>query len=147
GVAPMFTHSVLDWTLIAVYFLLLAFVWARSWGTRPSVEDYLVAGRRVTLPAFVATLVTTWYGGILGVGEYTWRFGLANWLVFGVPYYLGAALFAVFLARRAREAELLTLPDLLERSYGRGAALVGAVAVFVQAAPAAYVLMLGTLFA
>ncbi len=143
----MFTHSVLDWTLIAAYFLSLAFVWSRSWGARPSVEDYLVAGRRVTLPAFVATLVTTWYGGILGVGEYTWRFGVANWLVFGVPYYLGAALFAVFLARRAREAELLTLPDLLERSYGRGAALVGAVAVFVQAAPAAYVLMLGTLFA
>ena len=31
--------------------------------------DYLLAGRRLTLPAFVATLVTTWYGGILGVGE------------------------------------------------------------------------------
>jgi SSS family solute:Na+ symporter len=143
----MFTHSALDWALIACYFLSLAFVWVRSWGARPSVEDYMVAARRVTLPAFVATLVTTFYGGILGVGEYTWRYGIANWLVFGVPYYLGAALFAVFLARRAREAELLTLPDLLEKSYGRGAALVGAVAVFVNAAPAAYVLMLGTLFA
>ncbi|HEY6196472.1 MAG TPA: sodium:solute symporter family protein [Candidatus Eisenbacteria bacterium] len=143
----MFTHSALDWALIAGYFLSLAWVWARSWGARPSTEDYLVAGRRVTLPAFVATLVATWYGGILGVGEYTWRYGVANWLVFGAPYYLGAALFALFLARRAREAELLTLPDLLERSYGRGAALVGAVAVFVNAAPAAYVLMLGTLFA
>src|SRR6476646_3943120 len=106
----MFTHSVLDWALIASYFLSLAFVWVRSWGARPSVEDYLVAGRRVTLPAFVATLVTTFYGGILGVGEYTWRYGIMNWLVFGVPYYLGAGLFAVFLARRAREAELLTLP-------------------------------------
>jgi SSS family solute:Na+ symporter len=42
---------------------------------------------------------------------------------------------------------LLSLPDLLERAYGRGAALVGAGAVFVNAAPAAYVLMLGTLFA
>lgn len=143
----MFTHSALDWALIVIYFLSLAFVWLRAWGVRPSTEDYLVAGRRVTLPAFVATLVATWYGGILGVGEYTWRYGLANWLVFGAPYYLGAALFAVFLARRAREAELLTLPDLLERSYGRGAALVGAVAVFVNSAPAAYVLMLGTLFA
>lgn len=143
----MFTHSALDWALIAIYFLSLAFVWLRAWGARPSAEDYLVAGRRVTLPAFVATLVASWYGGILGVGEYTWRYGVANWLVFGAPYYLGAALFALFLARRARESELLTLPDLLERSYGRGAALVGAVAVFVNTAPAAYVLMLGTLFA
>ena len=23
-------------------------------------------------PRFVASLVTTWYGGILGVGEYSW---------------------------------------------------------------------------
>jgi SSS family solute:Na+ symporter len=143
----MFTHSVLDWTLIAFYFLTLAAVWVRAFGARPSAEDYVVAGRRVTLPAFVATLVASWYGGILGVGEFTWRYGIANWLVFGVPYYLGAALFAVFLARPARETELLTLPDLLERAYGRRAALLGAAAVFVNAAPAAYVLMLGTLFA
>jgi len=143
----MFTHSALDWALIASYFLCLAAVWVRALGARPTAVDYVVAGRRVTLPAFVATLVASWYGGILGVGEYTWRYGIANWLVFGVPYYLGAALFAWLLARRAREAELLTLPDLLERAYGRGAALAGAAAVFVNAAPAAYVLMLGTLFA
>ena len=143
----MFTQNALDWALIALYFIALAFVWLRSFGARPTTEDYLVAGRRVTLPAFVATLVATWYGGILGIGEYTWRYGISNWLVFGAPYYLGAGLFALFLAKRARESELLTLPDLLERHYGRGAALVGAVAVFVNAAPAAYVLMLGTLFA
>src|SRR4029077_13656695 len=143
----MFTHSVLDWALIAFYFLSLAWVWVRAFGARPTAVDYLVAGRRVTLPAFVATLVASWYGGILGVGEFTWRYGVANWLVFGVPYYVGAALFAWVLAKRAREAELLTLPDLLERAYGRRAAVVGAVAVIVSSAPAAYVLMLGTLFA
>src|SRR5215831_15540115 len=143
----MFTHSALDWALIAFYFLSLAWVWVRAFRRRPSAEDYVVAGRRVTLPAFVATLVASWYGGILGVGEFTWRYGVANWLVFGVPYYVGAALFAWVLAGRARQTELLTLPDLLQRAYGRGAALAGAVAVFVNAAPAAYVLMLGTLFA
>jgi SSS family solute:Na+ symporter len=143
----MFTRSALDWALIAAYFVALAAVWLRGFRSRPSTEDYLVAGRRVTLPAFVATLVATWYGGILGVGEFTWRHGVANWLVFGAPYYLGAALFALALARRARRSELLSIPDLLERAYGRGAALVGAGAVFVNAAPAAYVLMLGTLFA
>jgi SSS family solute:Na+ symporter len=143
----MFSHSALDWALIAGYFIALAAVWLRSVRARPSTEDYLVAGRRVTLPAFVATLVATWYGGILGVGEFSWRHGVSNWLVFGAPYYLGAGLFALFLARRARESELLSLPDLLHRAYGRGAALVGAGAVFVNSAPAAYVLMLGTLFA
>jgi solute:Na+ symporter, SSS family len=142
----MFSTSALDWGLILLYFAFLGAVWLRVLGRRSDTADYLVAGRRVTLPAFVATLVATWYGGILGVGEYAWRYGLANWLVFGVPYYIGALLFAVLFARRARGAALYTLPDLLDRTYGRGPALMGALAVFVSSAPAAYVLMLGTLF-
>jgi len=112
----MFTHSVLDWALVFTYFLSLAAVWIRALRSKPTAEDYLVAMRRVTLPAFVATLVASFYGGILGVGEFTWRYGIANWLVFGVPYYVGAALFAWLLAKRARESELLTIPDLLERA-------------------------------
>lgn len=143
----MFSTSPLDWGLVVLYFAFLAAVWLRRSGRATEAVDYLLAGRAVTLPAFVATLVTTFYGGILGVGEYTWRFGVSNWLVFGVPYYLSALLFAVLFARRARRQALFTLPDLLERHYGRGPALVGALAVFLTSVPAAYVLMLGTLFA
>jgi SSS family solute:Na+ symporter len=142
----MFSTNALDWALIVAYFLFLAGVWISRVGRSAPALEYLVAGRRVTLPALVATLVTTWYGGILGVGEYSWRYGISNWLVFGVPYYIGALLFALLFARRAREEALYTLPDLLDRHYGKGPALMGALSVFIVAAPAAYVLMLGTLF-
>lgn len=143
----MFSRSPLDWGILLAYFAFLIAVWLRRTGRSEGAVDYLVAGRRVTLPALVATLVATWYGGILGVGEYSYRYGISNWLVFGVPYYVGALLFAWLFARRAREAALYTIPDLLAQRYGRGPAVVGALAVFVTAAPAAYVLMLGTLFA
>jgi SSS family solute:Na+ symporter len=143
----MFSQSPLDWGLVLAYCGFLVAVWLRRLGRPTSAVDYLVAGRRVTLPAFVASLVATWYGGILGVGEYSWRYGVSNWLVFGAPYYVGALLFAWLFARRARQTALFTLPDLLNRHYGRGPALMGALAVFVASAPAAYVLMLGTLLA
>jgi SSS family solute:Na+ symporter len=143
----MFSTHPLDWTPIALYVGVLLAVWMRGFGRRSGTEEYLVAGRRVTLPALVATIVTTWYGGVLGVGEYTWRHGISNWLVFGVPYYVGALLFALLFARRARQAALYTIPDLLHRHYGRGPALVGSIAVFVTSTPAAYVLVLGTLIA
>src|SRR5437870_3246211 len=120
----MFSHSPWDWALVVAYFGFLAAVWKRLLGSRPTALDYLVAGRRVTLPAFVATLVATWYGGILGVGEYSYRYGVANWIVFGVPYYIGALLFAWLFARRARQVALYTIPDLLEQNYGRKAALI-----------------------
>ncbi len=143
----MFSTHPLDWGVIAIYVAFLAAVWLRDRRTPSPVIDYLVAGRRLTLPAFVATLVATWYGGILGIGEYTWRHGVSNWLVFGVPYYVGAFLFAMLFARRARESRLFTIPDLLAERSGRAPALLGALLVFLTSIPAAYVLMLGTLFA
>ena len=133
-----------SWWAGLAYVLFLLYAVLRVM-RKPAVGavEYLVAGRRLTLPAFVATLVSTWYGGILGVGEYAWRHGLSNWLVFGVPYYICAALFAFLLAARARRSRLLSIPDLLEQRYGRGPALLGAGTLFVMTAPAAYVLMLG----
>jgi len=128
------------------YLLFLAFVVLRLFRAPSGGDvDYILAGRRLTLPAFTASLVTTWYGGILGVGEYTFRFGVSNWLVFGVPYYLYAGVFAVVLAGRARRSEVLTVPDLIERRFGRAPALVAAGVLFVMTAPAAYVLMIGVL--
>ena len=99
----------------------------------------------LTLPAFVATLVSSWYGGILGVGEYSYMYGLSTWLVFGVPYYIAALLFAFFLARRARQAEVLTIPDRLDQVYGRPTAVAGSVILFFMTLPAAYILMLSVL--
>ena len=32
-----------------------------------------LAGRTLTLPLFVSTLVPTFYGGVLGIGEFTWQ--------------------------------------------------------------------------
>lgn len=128
---------------LAVYAGVLFFLDRRARTTR--LLDYLLAGRQLTLVPFVATLVATWYGGVLGVGEFSYRFGLANWVVFGVPYYLAALLFAFGLASRARSSAVLSIPEQLRAAYGPAAAKVGAVLVLLMATPAAYVLMLGQL--
>jgi SSS family solute:Na+ symporter len=129
--------------LLAYAAALLIVAWRGRWGG--DTLDYLLAGRRLTTPAFVATLVATWYGGVLGVGEFSYRFGISNWLVFGVPYYLAAILFAFWLARPARSGAALSLPDQLRAAYGPAAGRVGAGLVLVMTIPAAYVLMLGEL--
>jgi len=138
--------ATVDLLLLAGYVLLILVVGFRaSRRAGTGSVDFLLAGRTLTLPFFVATLVSTWYGGILGVGEYSYRFGISNWIVFGVPYYLFALVFALFLAKRIRQSEDATIPDRLERVYGRRVAVVGAVLTFLLSTPAAYVLMLGVL--
>jgi len=133
-------------SVIAVLALYATALLALAWRSRSaSTLDYLLAGRRLTTPAFVATLVATWYGGVLGVGEYSYTYGISNWLVFGVPYYVSALLFALLLAARARRSAALSVPDQLRAAYGDGAARLGAVLVLVMTVPAAYVLMLGEL--
>lgn len=134
-----------DQAIVALY-LLAALGVGLSFSRRPKTsESYYLAGRTLTLPAFVATLVATWYGGILGVGEFAHQSGLSTWLVFGVPYYVFAAVFAVVLAPRIRSAGLYTIPDKISAEHGRPAGLVAALFCYLMTNPAAYVLMLGTL--
>ncbi len=136
----------LDTILVGLYFVAVLFVGFRSARKeKRNLDEYLLAGRALTLPMFVATLVSTWYGGILGVGEFSYRYGISNWVVFGVPYYFFAILFAFFLAGRIRGTNLYTIPDKLELSYDRKTAILGAVLTFILTTPAAYVLMLGVL--
>ncbi len=104
-------------------------------------SDFIHAGRRVSLPAFVATLVCTWYGGILGVGEFTWTYGLVNWLALGFFYYVFAAAYALFLARKVRVATALSIPEQIGRRHGRAAALLASLYTLLMVSPAPYLLM------
>ena len=108
----MVHFSLIDTLLILLYFSAVVFIGFRAIRRgRHESEDFLLAGRTLTLPMFVATLVSTWYGGILGVGEFSYRYGISNWVVFGVPYYFFALVFAVFLAKRIRATNHITIPD------------------------------------
>ncbi|MFQ5629283.1 MAG: sodium:solute symporter [bacterium] len=140
------SFSLIDTIILSAYLITTFYLgFIKSPQKQNTAAEYIIAGRRVTLPAFVASLVSTWYGGILGVGEFTYKFGISNWLVFGVPYYLYALIFAQFIAKRARRTAFVTIPDQLQARYGRRASLAGAGFIFLLSLPAPYVLMLGSL--
>jgi len=135
-----------DYGLIVLYLVaLLSLGLIKRLRRGSSASELIVGGRVLTLPAFIASLVSTWYGGILGVGEYSYNYGLSNWLVFGLPYYLAAFLFALFLAKKARESKVLTIPDRLAQAYDAKTAMAGSVIIYLMTVPAAYILMLGVL--
>ncbi|MCJ7800940.1 MAG: hypothetical protein MUP82_01125, partial [Candidatus Marinimicrobia bacterium] len=103
---------ILDFTIIIIYFVLvIAIGFYRSKLTTKNSNNYILAGRKLSLPGFVATLVTTWYGGILGIGENTYNFGIQTWFIFGLPYYFFAILFAIFIAPRIRKLNFISIPD------------------------------------
>jgi SSS family solute:Na+ symporter len=134
--------------VVAAFLAVIVAVGAAGARARKAgIEDYFLAGRRLTLPSFVVTLVPTFYGGVLGVGEFTYTSGLSNWTTQALPYYLFAAVYALFLAGKVRLQPGLTIPDHLETAYGRRVAVLGALLVFTLAAPADELLMTGVLIA
>lgn len=135
----------IDWAIIGLYFIGLIWLSRRKAGDDTSEAGYLLSGRSLSLPAFVATLVSTWYGGILGVGEFSFQFGVSQWFLFGFPFYVFALLFAWFLAGKIRENKALTIPESIANSYGKPASRISALWIFILVSPAPYILMLGML--
>lgn len=142
----MISFSPLDIAIILTFFsllLLIGFISSRK--TSSTSEDYLLSGRKIGLFLFVLINVSTWYGGIIGVGEFTYRYGLVSWFTQGFPYYFFAFLFALFFAKKIRAASLFTIPDKLTEVYGKKVGLLSAIVVFVLVSPAPYLLMAANL--
>ncbi len=135
----------LDYLVIAVFLLAILGLGFSTKLRDNSILAYLAAGRNLSLPAFVATLVSTWYGGILAIGDSVKAFGVGTILLSGIPYYFFALIYALYFAKRVRAADQISIPERLELRYGRVAGLVGAVFLFMLAVPSAHVLMLGTM--
>jgi solute:Na+ symporter, SSS family len=112
---------------------------------RGESENFILAGRKLTLPLFIASLVATWYGSILGVGEFVYNSGIVAWLCFSFPYYIAAGLFGAFIAEKIRNSSAHTIPEQIKGAYGAKASYASSIIILVITIPAAYILMLGVL--
>ena len=91
-------------------------------------EDFMVAGRRLTWPVLVGTLLATWIGSgsIFGGGNLGFRQGFAAlWQPAGA--WLGI-LIIVFIAGRARRFGQFTVPDMMEARYNVVARVLATIA-------------------
>ncbi len=136
----------IDWLILGVYFTGIIWVgFFRSRVDSASEETFILAGRKLSLPGFIATLVTTWYGAILGVGENTYLYGIQTWFIFGLPYYVFAAGYASWAAPRIQQAKMITIPDHFRFHFGEGSGIISALLLVFLTSPAPYILSMGVL--
>lgn len=136
----------LDILIIILFFLILITIgFLSSKRGEHDRESYLLNDRKVGLALFVMTNVSTWYGGILGVGEFTYRYGILSWITQGLPYYLFAILFAYFFAEKIRNSVLITIPEKIEEVYGKRTAALSSLLIYFLVQPAPYIFMVASL--
>jgi len=143
----MINFSTLDKLIILIYAIVLLLI--GFWSKRKSEVsrlDFLLAGRNLSLPLFVMVTVATWYGGILGIGEFTYRYGINSWLTQGLPYYVFAILFAIFFSKKIRNTNLITIPERIEQVYNKKISLILSFYILMIVSPAPYGLMTGVIF-
>ena len=105
--------------------------------------DYLIMGRRLTLPMFVATLVATWYGGIFGVTKIAFEQGIFNFVTQGLFWYLSYLVFAFFLVGKISSYQAVTLPNLIGKMFGTKSAYLAAIFNLFNVLPITYVISIG----
>lgn len=108
---------------IGVLFLISAYVKYRSSG---SVENYVLAGRKLTTPLVMVSVVGLAVGGAstIGVAEQAYTKGLsAGW--YTAAWGIGAIVMGLTVAKRYRRMNITTVPELLERYYGRNSMIAG----------------------
>jgi SSS family solute:Na+ symporter/sodium/proline symporter len=119
------------WIILAYLLVLLGFNLWRSFKVK-SQEDFMVAGRTLSMPVLVFTLVCTWIGSgtFIAGAEFAYRAGFsALWMAAGAWFGI---VVIYFLAARVRTFGQYTIGDILEARYGKFARLFGAFALIVS---------------
>ena len=129
---------------IIVYFLII-YLFGIFKKSKSNTESYIFSGRKLTLPAFVATLVSTWYGGILEVGQFSYDNGIITWIIFGVFYYIAALIFAFTFAPKINKLNIKSIPSLINKHFGKLPGLITFSLIILLSSPAPYLIILSTL--
>ena len=142
--------TVYDWLVFAA--IMVATFALVVYGTRrkgkiasaqAGVLDYMLMGRQLTLPLFIATLAATWYGGIFGVTQFAFEKGLYAFLIQGIFWYVTYLLFAFLIAPAVRKFNAMTLPQLVTQMFGTWSGRLSSVFNFFNVLPIVYAISLG----
>ena len=114
-------------TYIVILFLISFWAEKRS---RGGVENYVLAGRKLTTTLVTVSIVGLAIGGAstIGVAEQAYKVGLsAGW--YTAAWGIGAICMGLLVAKKYRQLRISTIPELLERFYDKKGMVIG---VFCQ---------------
>ena len=134
----MYSIATIDYIIIAIY--LMGMIGVGVWFAKKHTDfdDFFLAGRSLTTPLLITTLISTYYGidVLFGDSQLGFTDGVVAWFGYARPTYAFFLIAAFFLAQRLKEEDFKSLPDILDKYYGKKTRYVGAVTSFIYSLPA-----------
>ena len=118
-----------------IFFFVLILIIGFSNKKNNTLSEFIYSGRKVTTPALVATLVTTWYGGINEIGIETLHNGVIVWLYFGFFYYMAALAYAYIIAPKIILKNYNSIPITIYETYGKIPGLISVLTILLFLLP------------
>lgn len=143
--------SFLEWSDLLVMVIFVCLFLAspklirRMYKPPKEPSEFLLMNRGLGLPLFIATLTSTWYGGIFGVTQIAFEHGLYSFFTQGVSWYSAYVIFALVLAKKIRSENVRSLPELIGLRFGPSARKLSGFILFFHALPVSYAVSLGIL--
>ena len=109
--------------------------------SKKNESDFIYASRKLTLPSFIATFVTTWYGGILEIGRFSFENGVVTWVIFGLFYYLSAFIFVKYIGKKIHDNKIDTIPGYFHKHYGYICGVTSSIIIILISSPAPYLMI------
>ena len=134
----MYPIATIDYIIIDIY--LMGMIGVGVWFAKrhTDFDDFFLAGRSLTTPLLITTLISTYYGidVLFGDSQLGFTNGVVAWFGYARPTYAFFLIAAFFLAQRLKEEDFKSLPDILDKYYGKNTRYVGAVTSFIYSLPA-----------
>lgn len=132
---------------VVVVVYLLSMIWV-GWLLRNMVgteEDFYLAGRRLTLPLAMSTIMATWYGagGTIGCAELAYIYGISVWFSWSIGAHVARIPLAIWVGPKVRRIAGTTLPDLMEKLYSKPVAYIAMILILISSARPQHVLGMG----
>jgi solute:Na+ symporter, SSS family len=122
----------LELIIIAIYFSAILLIGTLSHQKRWRLAEYLVAGRKYSALFITGSLLATIIGGsaTIGLAGLGFSRGLSGvwWLLVGS---MGLIALGLLFAKKVRSFGLYTLPEIVEKQYGKNVALAASILIVV----------------
>lgn len=122
--------QLLSLILLLIYFAIILSTVTKSRKSK-NIEDYFLAGRRLSFGALAITFIASWWGAGSAVetADKAFQDGISAFWIYGMPVLVSTFLIYLF-SKAIRKIGTITQPQLLEQRYGKKAALILSILIF-----------------